>query len=82
MAIVNISVPVAQETKDVYDLLIVLVKDLRAKKPVAEIAADALPKLMSAISGCDQIPVEAKNRLVMLQTAGYSAGELADAIIG
>lgn len=82
MAIVKMELDVAKESKDVMDLLVVLVKDIRAKKTIAEISADALPKLMGAIDGVNQIPDEVKDRKVVMATAGYSLGEIVDGLIG
>ena len=72
----------AKEIDDVAVLLVELVKDIKAKKGAAEIAGENVKNLMDAIAAFDQIPAEAKNKLVALQTLGYRTGELAAVIVG
>lgn len=72
----------AKELDDAMILAITLLSDIRAGKSAAEITGDALPKLMEAIAGIDQVPAEMASRKVALQTIGYRAGELADALLG
>ncbi len=75
-------VEVSKELDDVLALLIVVARDVRAGKSVAEIAADALSKLVDAAAGIDQVSAEvAADRKVALQTIGYRTGELADALL-
>lgn len=69
-----------KETDDVMVLVIELVKDIKAKKPLAQLGAENLANLMTAIQGVDQIPAEAKDKLVEMQTVGYRMGELISAI--
>lgn len=81
--IIDKNVKVAKETSEVMDLLVTLVKDIKAKKTASQIAGDTLSKLMTAIEGIDQVDDEAKENLsVMLATVGYSTGDLAGALIG
>lgn len=79
----DVQVKVAKEVDDVGALLVTIVADIRAKKPISEIAADALPKLIAAIDGVEQIPAElVASRKVVLSTIGARLGELTDAILG
>jgi predicted ArsR family transcriptional regulator len=71
----------SKELDDVLVLVIELVKDIKAKKSVAQIGAENIPNLMAAIGNVDQIPAEAKNKVVTLQTIGYRTGELAAALV-
>lgn len=77
----KIEVEIAKETADVMDLLIVLVKDIKAKKPIGEISADALPKLIAAIDGAGQIAEEAADKVAMAKTIGLKLGELTAELI-
>lgn len=70
-----------KETDDVMVLVIGLVKDIKAKKPMGEIAASNLSNLIQAINSADQIAAESKDHLVEFQTVGYRLGELIEAII-
>lgn len=73
----------AKEVDDVAVLLVHIVKEIRSKKNISDIASGSVAKLVEAISGVDKVGAElAESREVVLQTLGYRAGELADAILG
>lgn len=72
----------SKETDDVLVAIVELVKDVRAKKPISQLAGENLQNLINAVGGADQIPDEEKDRKVFLQTIGYRTGELADALLG
>ncbi len=73
----------AKEADDVLIFVIELIKDLKAKKGLPEIAAENLPNLMQAMSGLDQIEGETSaDRTVVAQTVGYRIGELTTALLG
>jgi len=55
---VQVMMEVPKESKEVVDLMAALVKDLKAKKSLAEIASDLLPKLMVAVDGFSAIGEE------------------------
>lgn len=76
MNLVQETVSVPKEAKDVKDLLVLLCQDIKAKKSTAEIAADALPKLMAAIDGFDKLGEEAKDASMPV-LAGLMAGQVA-----
>lgn len=82
MAIQKKEIEYAKELDDVMVLVVELVKDIKAKKDVAALAAENLPNLMNAIGGLDQIGDEFKNKPVLLSTIGYRTGELGGALIG
>ena len=71
----------AKEVDDVLILVIELVKDIKAKKAIAEIAAENFPNLIAALSGLDSAPEELKNKAVALETIGYRLGDLANAFL-
>ncbi len=82
MAVQKKEVEYSKEIDDVLVLVVELVKDIKAKKGAAELAAENLANLMNAVGGADQIPAEAKASLaVALQTAGYRSGELVAALL-
>ncbi len=58
--LVEVKLSVPKEMNDVRLFLGKLVADIKAKKPIAEIAAGSLPGLMSAVEGWDQLDEEAK----------------------
>lgn len=83
MAIENKQVQVAKEVDDVCELLVKVVSDVRAGKPVADIVSGSVAPLVQALSGVDQVGAELQaNRKVALATVGSRLGELVDAILG
>lgn len=73
----------SKELDDAMVFLIGIASDVRAGKPVAEIAAGNLAKLVDAAAGIDAVPEEIESdRKVALQTIGFRSGELADALLG
>ena len=80
MELVSVTVQLPKESKEVFDLLIELVKDIKAKKDYAAIAAENFPLLVKAIDGVGSIPEEAKSEAIF-RLAGYGAGELASALL-
>lgn len=71
---------VPKEAKDVKDLVVGLVKDIVAKKSIAEISGDALPKLMAAVEGFSALAEEAKSPQIAV-LAGLLAGEVGEALM-
>lgn len=55
---VEVILSVPKESKEVVDLIAFLIKELKAKKGLAEIAANTLPKLMVAVEGFSAIGEE------------------------
>lgn len=83
MAIEKRELDVAKECDDVMVLVVELVKDLKAKKEMAQVVAENLPHLMTALDGVQNLPEEVKaHRGAVMATVGYRAGELTDALIG
>lgn len=81
MGIQQKQIDYAKEVDDVLVLVVELVKDIKAKKDMAALAAENLPNLMNAIGGLDQVGDEFKNKQVVLSTVGYRVGELSGALI-
>lgn len=83
MSIVKKELDVAEQVDEVGELVEELVRDIRAGKGAAEIAAENLPLLMKALEKIDEVDDEVlANRAVALRTIGYRLGGLTDAIIG
>jgi hypothetical protein len=80
MGIETKQIEFTKEIDDALVLVVELVKDIKAGKGAAEIAAENLPNLMNAIGSADQIPEEAKSGIVTAQTVGYRMGELVAAL--
>lgn len=80
MAIEKREVEICKEADDLLALVIKLVKDLKAKKAIALIAAEDLPLAVTAMSGLEQIGEEAKNEEALFRTVGARVGELVQAL--
>lgn len=76
---VKVEMNVPKEAKEIVDFVAALLADALAKKPIAVIAADVLPKLMSAIDGysgvADELKSEHKKEL-----AAYLVMQVMDAL--
>lgn len=72
----------AKEVGDVGAALVFLLQEIKAKKPIGELAAESLPKLIDAVAGADTIKDElTANRKASLATMGYHSGEMVDALL-
>lgn len=82
MALEQKQVDVPKELSDVQDLVLGLIVDLKAKKPLAEVASGRLSELMAALDGFDKVGEELKlHRKEALKSLGLFVGELADALL-
>lgn len=79
MQTVDVVLKVPKESKEVVDAAVGLVADVKAKKPIAEIAANALPKVVIAVDGFDQLDDEAKSQQKS-DLAAYLAKAFLDAL--
>lgn len=79
MQVVAVTMDVPKEGKEVIDALAGLVADFKAKKPVAEVVAGNLGKLLAAIEGFDQLGEEAKSSNKD-ELAGYSVQQIMHAL--
>lgn len=61
MQTVQVILEVPKESKEVLDAVTALISDVKAKKPLAEIIAGALPKVIAAVDGFDMLDDEAKS---------------------
>lgn len=81
MATVQVVMEVPKESKEVVDAIVLLVKDIKAKKPIGEIAGDALPKVIQAAEGFDQVGGEIKSE-GRDELAGYLVQQVFAALEG
>ena len=72
----------AKELDDVLGLVVELIKDIKAKKSLAEIGSENVAGLMSAMSGIDQVGDELKlNKKAALNAVSLRVGELVEALL-
>ena len=80
--IIKREIEIAKEVDDVGALLESIVRDIKAKKSLTEIATGNVAKLVTAIDKIDQMDDESKaNRKVFLETIGRRTGGMADALL-
>ena len=79
MQTVQVTREVPKESKEVVDCLTVIIGDVKAKKSIAEIAGDTLPKLVVAIDGFDQVDDEFKSDK-KAELAGYLTEQIMKAL--
>lgn len=80
MNTVKVELEVGKESKEVFDLVAELIKDIKAKKAYGELAAENFPLLVKAIEGVSDIPAEFKSQY-MADTASYGAGSIVKALL-
>ena len=68
------SIKLEKDVAEVHDLVVVLIKEIKAKKSAGEITAAILPSLIMAIEGLDTISLEDKE--VLINTVGVKMGEI------
>lgn len=72
----------SKELDEAMVFLVSIVKDVKAKKPIGEIATGNLQGLINAIAGAEMLDDEfVEDPSVALQTVGYRVGELAAALV-
>lgn len=80
--LVDVTVKAPKELNDARVLLVSLIADLKAKKPLEQIAAGNLLKLSEAVAGMDNVPAEFKEELrKSLAVCGLMGGEIAGALL-
>ena len=76
----KVQVEVTKESFEVFEALEHIVSEVLAKKPIAEIAASSLPKLMVAVDGIPKLDDEVKHE-AFYETAALGGAKIAKAII-
>jgi hypothetical protein len=80
--VVQVQVGVPKEMNDVKVALVSVIHDVKAGKPIAEIAAGNFPKLVDALNGVDQLDDAAKEKLQeSLNCAALFGAEVAGALL-
>lgn len=79
MNLVKVEMEVPKEGKEIVDCVASIIKDLKAKKPIAEVAAGNLTKLFAAVEGFDQLGEELKSANKD-ELAGYLVQQQMDAL--
>lgn len=77
---VKVELEVGKETKEVADCLRRVIEDIRAKKPIAEIASGNLSSLYTAVEGFDKVDDEFKHK-TRNQTGAYAGLQLTEALV-
>lgn len=80
MELIKVELSVGKESKEVFEAVAELIKDFKAKKEWAAIAAENLPLLLKAVEGVSGLPEEIKGKQLG-STIGYGAGLIADALL-
>lgn len=79
--IVKQEVELCKESTEVFEAVEGVVVAIKSGKTVAEIVASELPRLMTAVNGFEQLPVEVKNEH-FYETAGLGGARITKALIG
>lgn len=69
-----------KESAEIYDALVELVKDIKAKKDITALVSENLAGLMKAVEGFDQLGAEAKAE-GFYQSSGVFIGDMTDVLI-
>ena len=80
VTIIKKEVELCKESTEVFEALESIIKDIRAKKAVNEIAVGNLQKLMTAVEGFEMLDEEVKNEH-FYETAGLGGARLTKALI-
>jgi len=82
MGLKTIQVELAEETDDVFLLVVKVLKDALSGKSILEIATGSLNELKEAIDGADKIDEEVKQNLeAVIRTISLRSGEVAAAFL-
>ena len=81
MELVKKEVELPKESVEAMELVLSLVKGIKAKKDVTALVAENLQPLMLAIQGAEQIPAELKDNKMAIKLAGFYVGELASELL-
>lgn len=73
-------VEVTKEASEIFYAMAELIKDIKAKKSVAEIGQENLSNLFAAVQGFEMLDDEVKHK-AFYKTAGLGMGEIAEALI-
>ena len=80
VVLIKKEIEVTKEASEVFFALAELLKDIMGKKSVAEIGAENLTNLFTAVHGFEQLDDEVKHH-AFYKTAGLGLGEIAEALL-
>lgn len=66
----------SKELSEVFIAIESVLADIRAKKPMSEIAVGNFSKLQTAVEGYDKLGEELKNKQKSFPTIGYHVGKI------
>ena len=78
--LVKKEVEVTKEASEVFEAMAAIIKDIKAKKPVTEIAVGNFKKLSDAVEGFEQLDDEVKHK-AFYKTAGLGMGDIAESLL-
>jgi hypothetical protein len=78
---VAVTVQVPKEMNDVKNLVVELIRDIKAKKTPGELVAENIPGLMSAMDGMDKLGAEAQDAAAY-DLAALLAADIAKILTG
>lgn len=79
--LVDQNVKVGKELQDVIAAVVVIVQEIKAGKTIVELGAAALPALINAVAGVEQVPAEVADRRVALVTLSLGTADLLDVLL-
>ena len=79
--LVDQNVKVGKELQDVIAAVVVIVQEIKAGKSIVELGAAALPALINAVAGVDQVAAEVADRRVALVTLSLGTADLLDVLL-
>jgi len=83
MATIQKEVAVSKETSEIMDLLVALVKGIKAKKSIATIMGEEFLEFVKALEGALEVPSEYEaNKAASLKAILLGASDLVDALLG
>lgn len=79
---VKVELELPKELHEACEAAVAIIKAIKAKKSIAEIATDVLPKAYAAIDGIDKVPAEVKEDLKgTIQVGGLLAADIVAALL-
>jgi hypothetical protein len=81
LQMVKVEIEVGKETKEIIDFVSDLIKDIKAGKDMAAIAAENLPGLISAVGGFQELPAEMQGPS-LAGCVGYAGSKVVEALKG
>lgn len=82
MSVIKKEVDIAKELDDVCGLIVSLLSDIKAKKPLSDILSQSVAKLIDAVSGIDQVSSELKDsREAAINAVALNLSKIASVLV-